>query len=790
VRTHLYANAFDARGEALELSWPEFCDAVEAECLNPEPVARQRTALPAIGAHALAPGQTRATEAVEAITVGALDVDGATDAALTALLESLEGTSALVHTSPSDGDPAKPGRRFRVYVELSREVPPADSGRLRLGLAALLGVPCDPATLDAARIMFVGRLADTPPREVWRFAGVPLDPAEALAQAPADAPTTAAPSDDLAEPDPGDPAEVEPLLAALAEALTPAWEADGRQEWMLAFLGWMARWWHQSERDDLIFRLAEVRDENTHKYLSMSERARPLTGPNAAVKDALGPAFGAVDALINRHPNALAYRLQFARLGKRTAPAVTHTPPAAGDGGDHPAAAFAGLDDAPPFVKRDGQHWLNRGGVWEGPYTAPDAWTKVAQNPMAYSMGADALDKEGNLRTMQSLSVQYGAVVENLAVDYTVTARVWDPETKTLTEGFSPLVIDPAPDAAVADWMRALAGSEGALQELYEWIASCRQDRLTLPAAALAIVGPTGCGKTFLFTALAQMWGVTEPVPLKSVIQQFNSSLLRCPIWLDDESEAMRDDLVSSSSFRQLTQARARLFEPKGREKRELLGCARIGITANTVDELRFTDVTGDAIDAVSDRIALYVVSDPARVAAALDQIRIPGSNDVDLGRVTGHLSWVQSAVEPRRAGQRFLGSRSAAGRRGAASVVISGTAARFPAVFELLHDFLLAAATPPAEGMAGKFGRGTTGTGFVAHAGSLYAHAQTIANATQLDLRDVHLALRAVSRVDGRRCIQVAGKNVWCRELDPALVASAVPGVPEEKVQAALAAA
>jgi hypothetical protein len=119
---------------------------------------------------------------------------------------------------------------------------------------------------------------------------------------------------------------------------------------MLAFLGWMARWWHQSERDDLIFRLAEVRDENTHKYLSMSERARPLTGPNAAVKDALGPAFGAVDALINRHPNALAYRLQFARLGKRTAPAVTHTPPAAGDGGDHPAAAFAGLDDAPPFV--------------------------------------------------------------------------------------------------------------------------------------------------------------------------------------------------------------------------------------------------------------------------------------------------------------------------------------------------------------------------------------------------------------------------------------------------------
>jgi hypothetical protein len=53
-----------------------------------------------------------------------------------------------------------------------------------------------------------------------------------------------------------------------------------------------------------------------------------------------------------------------------------------------------------------------------------------------------------------------------------------------------------------------------------------------------------------------------------------------------------------------------------------------------------------------------------------------------------------------------------------------------------------------------------------------------------------VHLALRAVSRVDGRRCIQAGGKNVWCRELDPALVASAVPAIPEEKVLAALATA
>jgi P4 family phage/plasmid primase-like protien len=121
------------------------------------------------------------------------------------------------------------------------------------------------------------------------------------------------------DPEPGDPAIVEPLTAELAEAITPAWLTDGRQEWFLAFLGWLlGKGWARAERAALLDLLEAHRDESIEKYRDMNERTHALDGPNAEVKAALGDAFEAVDAIVNRHPNAHPMGALAARLLARS----------------------------------------------------------------------------------------------------------------------------------------------------------------------------------------------------------------------------------------------------------------------------------------------------------------------------------------------------------------------------------------------------------------------------------------------------------------------------------------
>ncbi len=809
----LHAHAYDARGETLDLTWAEFVECVRGECENPAPTAKAKTSLPAIGPYELAADQTRSNEAVQAITVGALDLDGLTDEQLNEAFEAIDrrGLAAVAHTSPSDGDPAKPGRRVRIYVELDTPIDPLDSGRLRMGLARALGVTCDPNTLEPARIMFVGRLAGTPEREVCVFEGNPAPGAELIAAGAAlGVPRhNEAPADALPEPDPGDPVVVEGLLAGLAAELSDAWAADGRQEWVLPFMGWMARWWHSSEREELVFRLAEVRDENTHKYLSMSDRAKPLTGPNAAVREALGEAFAAVDRIVNAHPNAVAARKQFERLGKkpptppaqRQAAAVDGAPivgPAgvlAGEGDG--AAAFRDLEAMPLAVTKDRMAWIiGSEGEIRDPLSMPDAAIEIEQKEN-HRIGSDGRGKDGELLSMQKLMVLYGRVVLKLRADYASRSRTWEPETQTLTEGYAPPAIAPKQDVDVAAWLRLLAGNtDEGLAELCDWIAGCAQHHIAQPAAALVLVGPTGVGKTVLFTALAEMWGMSEPVPLTSIVQQFNAGMAKGPVWLDDETQAMRDDLVSSSGFRQLTQARVRSYEPKGKEKRELHGAARIGITANGADELQFSDVRGgDAVDAVSDRLALFdSIGLKAELEAALSVIRVAGSHDVDLERVRGHIAWLWATVVPRQ--QRFLGARRDQGAAKAA--VMASAAARSPAVYDALRDWVESpeyetpSVEPFADTQAGI--ASTAASKFAAASGAapiflrrigldgtleLYVHPAGLQKSTEAPRLDLtHAALGAIYQGKEAKQFRFGKRVVRYRRLDVALVCAALPGL------------
>jgi hypothetical protein len=179
-----------------------------------------------------------------------------------------------------------------------------------------------------------------------------------------------------------------------------------------------------------------------------------------------------------------------------------------------------------------------------------------------------------------------------------------------------------------------------------------------------------------------------RPVPLKATVAQFDGAKTDCPIWFDDECEAIKAKLVSSDSFRELLQLREHFFERKNQEKRRLRGCARIVLACNEPSDIRFSDIAGPAaVQAIVDRLALFVVprEQTDTVRAALAKLRPTGAQDVDVERIVGHLAWVQATVTPRV--QRFLGARSNVVE--AKRAAYAGVVASAPVIFEELRDYL-----------------------------------------------------------------------------------------------------
>jgi hypothetical protein len=167
-------------------------------------------------------------------------------------------------------------------------------------------------------------------------------------------------------------------------------------------------------------------------------------------------------------------------------------------------------------------------------------------------------------------------------------------------------------------------------------------------------------------------------------IAQFNGTITRCPIVVDDECAALRGRKVTSAEFRQRVQATERDYEPKGQEKIQLIGCTREGITANDLAEVTFAAVNGSGVsEALRDRLLVVECLDANAARAALTSVRA-GSDDREIERIMGHLAWVWATHELQSAG-RFIG----AGGDNAARVAIAGIAADGAEMWDYLASWL-----------------------------------------------------------------------------------------------------
>jgi hypothetical protein len=289
--------------------------------------------------------------------------------------------------------------------------------------------------------------------------------------------------------------------------------------------------------------------------------------------------------------------------------------------------------------------------------------------------------------TPQTLINEHANIVETVHVDFQTPAGAWlDIPSSVMRVGVPCPEIAPVYDAAADAWLRAMAGD--VYPALAVFVASCAQRYLHRPAVALVLLGPHSIGKSVLAKALARMWGATHPVTLSAAIDKFNSTIARCPIVLDDECHALKAKLLSTEQFRDLVQSEARDIEPKGLEKRTLLGCQRFMITGNDASDIRFSDVTGPgAVEAMAARMLLVNVDHDRRaeLEALLAAVHAePGR--VDMDRLASHLAWVQS--ETAVTGERFIGS-ALANASDAAAALVRGTVEAHADLFDRLRGVL-----------------------------------------------------------------------------------------------------
>jgi predicted P-loop ATPase len=98
----------------------------------------------------------RKADAVKAVTILVLDVDGEEPARLDAALQKATdaGLDWLCYTTYSHGAPWKPGVCVRLLLPLPHELPPGACASSRQAVAQYLGLHCDSSTLDPSRLFF------------------------------------------------------------------------------------------------------------------------------------------------------------------------------------------------------------------------------------------------------------------------------------------------------------------------------------------------------------------------------------------------------------------------------------------------------------------------------------------------------------------------------------------------------------------------------------------------------------------------------------------------------------
>jgi hypothetical protein len=556
-------------------------------------------------------------------------------------------------------------------------------------------------------------------------------------------------------------AELQRTIAQLA----PLFEKGKKHAIAFAVGGWLRqRGWNSSDVVRLVEALpssnprARVKDA-VDGYKALNDHG--WNALKAAVGEHAAAELDAVAANPKRAERAAAEAAAADVVAAMAAAAVVLPPPPAPA---PPPATAAGPTLVPPPLPpgagmppivgdvRGSQFWIARGADYFTPVSKSMLPARVRE------AGHRSYDDKGNEKKIKADDIAAAAVIaEKVVRDFAATGIQWVGAERAIVQGYQLPRIAPAFDARVDAWLRALTGPRH--DYLAQWFATCSQENINALAACLVLVGGTGIGKTLVATLAARMWGASAPVPLAHAIDKFNSTITKCPIVLDDEAARMKQGDVATSDFREMLSSRERTYEPKGVDKRELRGCQRFVITANSFSDLKFSDVGAlDVVEALADRLLVIPCGRSEEVRQALEALRLPGTDDVDIARLDSHVAAIVANTQ--LATRRFLASP---GRNDAAArhAVLDGLVQQYPELFDRALDAI----------DRGEFTANNEPPPMFVQSGLLWVRGDragdTGASGRPLSARDVYRALAPWELMPRRETVRVKSGCVRARAYD-----------------------
>ncbi len=524
-------------------------ESIESIPYNADDTASEQAAkkkLPAWGPHRLVEGAKRNRMGVVAVTLLAADVDHATQAEVDGIAPRAAGRATIVYGSPRDFMNGE--RRVRIVGLPSREMTPAESDRARIAFAQALGFDAKKHGVDQAlgaeRLFFVGRMAGQPPREFGVLDGDVWDVDALLAGAPA--PLT------LVKPggqEPAGDARAEKVRTIL-DALGDHHDHIGRRSNLCDAIGGLMRRDGATEafcKQVIETRLAgacEVQNDPgalkrgvVRACAAWKKAPHEVTGADAfaAILDTEEHAARVVGAI--RKATGIAAMMK---------PTPTPTPAPVGQ----PIEAASSTPFLVQLRKSPPAYFVL------DPRTPTPTYVECGKHSLHRTIdelaGSYIATKyKGRLIPISDILTEHAPTVGGVEWDFSAPGGlVYVRERDRMVGGVACPVIEPKFDHDVEAWLRALARDEARLAALKEWITSTRQDAIRRLATCLLVIGPHTIGKTLLAIVSARLWGASSPVPLNHVVKQFNASMTRTPVVLDDEAKTLaRREITTEEGF-------------------------------------------------------------------------------------------------------------------------------------------------------------------------------------------------------------------------------------------------
>ena len=176
--------------------------------------------------------------------------------------------------------------------------------------------------------------------------------------------------------------------------------------------------------------------------------------------------------------------------------------------------------------------------------------------------------------------------------------------------------ITPKKDELLEEWLRMLTTNR--FEEFKDWL-SIYPD-LTRLLSCLIILGKPGIGKTLLGSGLAKVFGDEAPADQDTLVGNWNTKLLKCPlIYIDENVDENPYKKSFMATIRSELSIRARTLRTRFKTETTLKGAIRCVITANHIPFKSNQVATADDVAAIAERF-FWVKSDPG-TADFLQQI-------------------------------------------------------------------------------------------------------------------------------------------------------------------------